>query len=76
MTQPSVVWNATGMTPTVKMIPGSVMPIEGHDVHFQTNTGLSGSVFIPTVRMGDTDFVRNAIAQRVAEMAAIHNLSG
>lgn len=76
MTQPYVTWRSTGMTPTVKFVPGSNTPVEGHDVHFTTSTNLSGSVFVPTGRQGDIEFVRTEIANRVQELAAIHELNG
>jgi hypothetical protein len=64
----------TGMSPTVKILPG-MNPVEGHDIHFQATNGISGSVFVPTTQQADTDYVKGLIQQRYAELSAIKDIT-
>lgn len=76
MTNPQITWQVSGLTPTVKFVSGSNVPTEGFDVHFTMNSGVGGSVFVPTAQIGDVERVRAAVIQRATELNTIHNLSG
>lgn len=74
MSSPEPTVSVIGMTPNVKIFPG-MNPVEGHDVHFQSSSGVQGSVFVPTAQLGDLDAVAGMIRQRFSELNAIHNLT-
>jgi len=76
MSSPGLTWNVTGMTPTVQFVPGSAAPVEGVQVHWATNTGIAGSVFVPKAQLGDSARVRDAIVRDVQAHSAIHELNG
>lgn len=48
--------------------------VRGIEVFFQTNRGVSGSVFVPS-QLYSVDTVRRAIQARVAELHAVQSLT-
>ena len=67
-------WTVTGqMEVTAPDSTGRYVP--GVKVSFTTVTGLSGTVFVPDAQY-NTERVRAAINERVAQMLAVHGLGG
>lgn len=68
-------WNVQGLTPDIRFTPGSG-PVEGMTLTFVTTSGVTGTVFVPTNLLADTERIAGLVQQRVAELHAIHTLSG
>lgn len=68
-------WSVQSVTPFTDFVPGRGA-VEGAQVTFTTTSGLTGSIFVPTAQLGNTDAIAGSIAQRVSELHAINTLSG
>jgi hypothetical protein len=75
MSEPLPTWTVQGMIPDVRFTPGTG-PVEGMTLTFVTSSGVTGPVFVPTPILADTNRIAALIQQRVAELHAIHTLSG
>lgn len=75
MSEPLPNWSVQGLTPDIRFIPGSG-PLEGMTLTFVMSSGVTGTVFVPTAILADTDRIAALVQQRVAELHAIHTLSG
>lgn len=68
-------WRSTGVTPFTDFQPG-VGAVEGFNVGFTTDTGITGQVFVPTTQIQNTEEIAEKIAQKVSALHALSQLSG
>lgn len=67
-------WTVTGQQESTELYQGSAT--RGMRVSFQTGRGLAGSVFVPLAMYSNPENVRAAIAQYVAQMHQVQDLTG
>jgi hypothetical protein len=75
MSQPTVTWSVTGAIPFDDFQPGQGVTV-GYRVHWAATNGATGYVFVSKASIGNTDMVRQLLADDVARVSAIHALSG
>lgn len=75
MTNPAVGWRVTSQTPSQDFSAGGVIT-NGVIISYESSQGVTGRLFVPDALMGDPDKVRELIAERVAQSAAIMELRG
>lgn len=68
-------WTVTSVIPETDFQQGRG-PIEGQRVHFSTNTGLTGSIFVGNAELTNQEKVAEMITERVTALSQLHNLSG
>lgn len=68
-------WQVTSTVPFTQFTPGQG-PIDGINVNFITSTGITNNVFVPSAQISDTNYVGSLIAAKVAQLHAIHTLTG
>lgn len=68
-------WKVESLTPFTQFTPGTG-PVEGKQVNFTTSSGLTDSVFISNLQLGDTAAIAALIERRVDELTALQNLTG
>lgn len=68
-------FQVTSVTPFTSFTPGQG-PTPGFNVNFTTTTGITAGVFIPTAQIADTNYVGTQISQLVAQLHAVHSLTG
>ncbi len=67
-------WTVNGISPRVDVTGGT--PVKGHAVTFTTQLGHRGEVFVPDTLSGNLGAVRDLIANQVAYIDGISQLSG
>jgi len=72
---PRVSWTVTSQRQSQEFDQHGT-PVNGKIVSFQTDTGYSGTVFVPDAVYGNAQHVKDMISAEVASVAAIHGLSG
>lgn len=68
-------WWITAVTPWTEFTPNRG-PVDGSQVHFLTDTGLSGAIFVPANEASNLDKAREQIIARISSLNDIHNLTG
>ena len=68
-------WRVLGQAPSTQADQTGRF-VRGMVVQFVTATGVNGEVFVPDSVYGNTDTVRQIIAQKAASIDAVANLGG
>lgn len=76
MTQPTpkVNWHVASQSPGMGRLPGGPY-VQGVNVAFGTDSGLSGTVFVPQDQY-NVETVQAAVSAAVQRMVAVHRLTG
>lgn len=67
-------WKVVSITPRTEFVAGQG-PIEGYRVNYETNTGLTGFVFVASSGLSNKQAIAAAIQTDVEHLHAIHTLS-
>lgn len=68
-------WRVLGQAPSTQADQTGRF-VRGMIIQFVTATGVNGEVFVPDSVYGNTDTVRQIIAQKAASIDAVANLGG
>lgn len=67
-------WKVTSVTPRTEFV-NSIGPVDGFRVNYETSSGLSGFIFVPSPQIADRERIAALIQTDVEHLHAIHTLT-